>query len=322
MKIESKLAKSVLEMEESGILKISQKVEELRNKGMKVWRLDIGDPGFNTPKIIIDKMYEYTLEGYTHYGPPPGVKSLRVNIAKIYNCSFENVIVTPGSKQGILYALRSILNPGEEVIVILPAWPEYLGPVELSGGKASFVHTRKGFMPDVDSIKRNINDKTKAIILNSPNNPTGVVYSESFLKEIADLALEHELFVISDEIYSELIYGNSYASISKFMDFDDGLIIVNGFSKTYAMTGWRLGYVVAHEEIVKQMIKIQGHTITSPPTFLQYAAITALNDCKPDVKKMVAELDERRKFIMQSLSDANIEFIEPKGAFYFFIDLS
>jgi Aspartate/tyrosine/aromatic aminotransferase len=307
-------------LEESKILNFSRKIEKMINKGIKIYRFDIGDPDFKTPDKIIETAYQYMKKGYTHYGPPAGIKELREEIASLYNEKIDNVIITPGSKQAIYYALCSILEPNDEVIIILPGWLEYLGQIHLCRAKPCFVSSDEEFNPNIDLLRRRINEKTKAIIINSPNNPTGIVYDRKILKEIADIALENNVYVISDEIYSNLVYEKEFVSIKEFMKLEDGLIITNGFSKTFAMTGWRLGYALADDKIINQMKKVQIHTVVTPSTFAQYAAITALRECKKDVQEMVNEYNRRRKVIIDALNEISFEFVEPNGAFYFFLD--
>ena len=250
------------ELEESATLKASEKANQMIASGLKVYKLDVGEPDFLTPRRIIDAAYRAMLDGYTHYAPSAG------------------------------------------------------------GGVPVEIDTGSGFLPDSSELRKRIGRKTKALIVNSPNNPTGAVYDEKTVKELSDLARENNLFIISDEIYDRLVYEGDYISFRKHMKYEDGLILVNGFSKAYAMTGWRLGYVIADEKIVKEMAKIQGHTATSPSTFVQIAAVTALRECEEDVRKMVSEFSERRKIIIEMLDRKGIEYSRPRGAFYFFIDMS
>ncbi len=310
------------ELEESATLKASEKANQMIASGLKVYKLDVGEPDFLTPRRIIDAAYRAMLDGYTHYAPSAGMPQLRSAIAEKYGVRMSNVLISPGSKQALFYALYSILNPGEEVLILNPAWPSYKQIVKLAGGVPVEIDTGSGFLPDSSELRKRIGRKTKALIVNSPNNPTGAVYDEKTVKELSDLARENNLFIISDEIYDRLVYEGDYISFRKHMKYEDGLILVNGFSKAYAMTGWRLGYVIADEKIVKEMAKIQGHTATSPSTFVQIAAVTALRECEEDVRKMVSEFSERRKIIIEMLDRKGIEYSRPRGAFYFFIDMS
>ncbi len=309
------------ELEESATLKASEMANQMIAKGIKVYKLDVGEPDFSTPRKIIDAAYEAMKNGMTHYASSYGVMQLRQEIAKKYDQRAENVIITPGSKQGIFYALYSLLSPGDEVIIINPAWPSYKQVVKLAGGVPVEVDSSEDFLPDIDSIRKAIDGRTRAIIVNSPNNPTGATYPDSVMKEIASVAMENSLYVISDEIYDRLVYGVDYVSMLKHMKLSDGLVLINGFSKAYAMTGWRLGYTLADAGITKQMAKIQGHTATSPATFAQVAAVTALKECESDVKAMVSEFAERRHIVSEILSSQGLEFVEPTGAFYYFVNL-
>ncbi len=311
----------LFELEESATLKASEKANSMIANGIKVYKLDVGEPDFKTPQKIIDAAYSAMNKGMTHYAPSFGVMQLRQAIASKYNVKPENVIVTPGSKQGIFYALYSILNPGDEVIIINPAWPSYKQIVKLAGGVPKEVNADERFIPVVNEIEKAIGNKTRAILVNSPNNPTGAVYSKSTIEEIAKLAKDNKLWIISDEIYDRMVYDGRYVSFLDVMGLEDGLILLNGFSKAYAMTGWRLGYALATPGVLKQMAKIQGHTATSPVTFAQIAAITALNECEEDVKSMITEFGKRRNKVISMLNQKGIKFTVPSGAFYFFIDL-
>ncbi len=311
----------LLELEESATLKASEKANEMISKGIKVFKLDVGEPDFQTPKKIIDAAYNAMLKGFTHYAPSSGIPQLRQAIAEKYSVTQSNVMVTPGSKQGIFYALYSIINPGEEVLLLNPSWSSYKQIIKLSGGVPVEIDTDENFTPDIDLIKKKISKKTKAIIVNSPNNPTGAVYGNKTIKDLSQLAIENGLFIISDEIYDRLVYESEFVSFRKYMKYEDGLILVNGFSKAYAMTGWRLGYIITSPEIIKQMAKLQGHTATSPTTFAQVAAVTALKECEEDVRSMVDEFAERRKIIIEMLDKKGLKYVRPEGAFYFFIDL-
>ncbi|MFP3261577.1 MAG: pyridoxal phosphate-dependent aminotransferase [Nitrososphaeria archaeon] len=311
----------LLELEESATLKASEKANEMISKGIKVFKLDVGEPDFQTPKKIIEAAYNAMLKGFTHYAPSSGIPQLRQAIAERYSVTQSNVMVTPGSKQGIFYALYSIINPGEEVLILNPSWSSYKQIIKLSGGVPVEIDTDESFTPDIDLIKKKISKKTKAIIVNSPNNPTGAVYGDKTVKDLSQLAIENGLFIISDEIYDRLVYEGEFVSFRKYMKYEDGLILINGFSKAYAMTGWRLGYIIASPEIIKQMAKLQGHTATSPTTFAQVAAVTALKECEEDVRSMVNEFAERRKIIIEMLDKKGLKYVRPQGAFYFFVDL-
>jgi len=311
----------LLELEESATLKASEKANEMISKGIKVFKLDVGEPDFQTPKKIIEAAHNAMLKGFTHYAPSSGIPQLRQAIAERYSVTQSNVMVTPGSKQGIFYALYSIINPGEEVLILNPSWSSYKQIIKLSGGVPVEIDTDESFTPDIDLIKKKISKKTKAIIVNSPNNPTGAVYGDKTVKDLSQLAIENGLFIISDEIYDRLVYEGEFVSFRKYMKYEDGLILINGFSKAYAMTGWRLGYIIASPEIIKQMAKLQGHTATSPTTFAQVAAVTALKECEEDVRSMVNEFAERRKIIIEMLDKKGLKYVRPEGAFYFFVDL-
>ena len=316
----SKFAK----IEESATLKAGEKAKELQDKGISIWKLDVGEPDFNTPEPIVRAAYEAIKKGMTHYSSTQGLPELRAEIARRSGnqASPSEVIITPGSKQALFYTFEAILDPGDEVIIIEPAWPSYKQMVQLSGGRPVTIDTGEDFQPVLDSVASSLTDRTKAILLNSPNNPTGAVFSESIIKGITDIAKDAKIWVISDEIYKDIVYEGHHVSVTSFLSYDDGLILIDGFSKSYAMTGWRLGYAVAPKPVISQMVKMQGHIATCPAPFTQVGALEGLKSCGGQVREMVAEFARRRMYIISRLKANDIPFVEPKGAFYFFIDLS
>jgi len=311
-------------IEESATLRAGEKAKELQDKGISIWKLDVGEPDFSTPEPIVRAAYEAIKKGMTHYSSTQGLPELRAEIARRSGNqpSPSEVIVTPGSKQALFYAFEAILDPGDEVIIIEPAWPSYKQMVQLSGGRPITVDAGDDFQPIPEAVASKVTGRTKAILLNSPNNPTGAVFSEGTVRGIADIAKDAGAWVISDEIYKDIIYEWHHVSATSFIGYDDGLILIDGFSKSYAMTGWRLGYAIAPKPVIAQMVKMQGHIATCPAPFTQVGALEGLRSCGGQVGEMVAEFARRRAYIISRLKANGIPFVEPKGAFYFFIDLS
>ena len=294
------LSKKAQSIESSVTLAITAKAKELKESGVDIVSFSAGEPDFNTPKNIIDAAIKAMENGNTKYTNTNGVISLREAICKkfkddnglVYNPS--QIVVSTGAKQSIANALLAILNPGDEVIIPTPYWVSYPELVALADGKAVFVesHEEYSYKFTKENLEKVVTSKTKAIILNTPNNPTGAVYSRSELVEIAEFAEKYNLIIISDEIYEKLIYGEkkhiSIASISQ--DAYERTIVINGLSKSYAMTGWRLGYCGASEKIARLMTNIQSHMTSNVCSITQYAAIEALSGPQDKVNEMILNL--------------------------------
>jgi aspartate aminotransferase len=320
------LSKRVLNLKESGTLKAMIKAKELQAKGIKVIQLDVGEPDFPTPINIIKAAEKAMEEGFTHYTPSLGIPELREAIAnklreenKI-DVSKDNIIITPGSKQAIFYAVMALIDEEDEVIIPTPAWSSYMEIVTLAGGKVKEVPTNNDFSLNIEKIKEVITERTKLIIINSPNNPTGHVMDIKEIRELCELVLDSNLFVLSDEIYEKLIYEGQHISIASLPNMEERTITINGFSKTYAMTGWRLGYVVAPKNLISAMNKIQQHTATCATSFAQIAAIEALKPHTP-IMPMIEEFKRRRNYICKALEKLSFKFVKPKGAFYVFPEI-
>lgn len=288
--------------------------------------LGVGEPDFITPKPIIDAAKKSLEEGKTFYTSNQGLPILRKKISKYLYARFQipynkdEIILTAGSSQGILAALMAIIDPGDEIIVTEPTYICYVPDIEMCGGKAVVIPLRKEneykLTPDV--LQKYITSKTKAIFLSYPNNPTGAIMTKEELEAIVPIILANDLYVISDEIYAELTYGSKHCSIASFDGFKERTILVSGFSKAFAMTGWRLGYVCAPKAILDQILKIQQYIMLSAPTAAQYGAIAALDYCLSDVKNMVDEYNRRRIYLLKSFKDLGVECFDAKGAFYLF----
>ena len=316
--------KVVQDMKPSGIRKFFDIVSEMPD----AISLGVGEPEFDTPWHVVDEGI-YSLErGKTYYTSNSGLIELREEICKWYerkyNVSYNPAtesIITVGGSEGIDLALRAMLNPGDEVIIPEPSYVSYVPCVSLAGGKPVIIDLKNEnkFKLTEEELASHITDKTKVLILSYPNNPTGAIMTKEDLEPIAELAKKHDLYVISDEIYSELTYTEEpHFSIASLPGMQERTIVINGFSKAYAMTGWRLGYALAPKDIAKLMVKIHQFCIMCAPTTSQYAAIEALKNGDKDIANMRKSYDERRRYLLKRLSDIGMPAFEPQGAFYIF----
>ncbi len=312
----------------SGIRKFFDVVSEMPD----AISLGVGEPDFDTPWHVVDEGI-YSLEkGKTYYTSNSGLMELREEICKWYGRKYNifynaanQCLITVGGSEGIDLALRAMLNPGDEVIIPEPSYVSYVPCVSLAGGVPITIDLKNEncFKLTAEELKEAITDKTKVLILSFPNNPTGAIMTRSDLEPIAKLAIEHDLYVISDEIYSELTYGKQgHCSIASIPGMKERTIVINGFSKAFAMTGWRLGYALAPEAIASVMTKIHQFCIMCAPTTSQYAAIEALKNGDKDVAIMKKSYDERRRYLFKRLTDMNMPAFEPLGAFYIFPNIS
>lgn len=316
--------KVVQDMKPSGIRKFFDIVSEMPD----AISLGVGEPDFDTPWHVVDEGI-YSLErGKTYYTSNSGLIELREEICKWYerkyNVSYNPAtesIITVGGSEGIDLALRAMLNPGDEVIIPEPSYVSYVPCVSLAGGKPVIIDLKNEnkFKLTEEELASHITEKTKVLILSYPNNPTGAIMTKEDLEPIAELAKKHDLYVISDEIYSELTYTEEpHFSIASLPGMQERTIVINGFSKAYAMTGWRLGYALAPKDIAKLMVKIHQFCIMCAPTTSQYAAIEALKNGDKDIANMRKSYDERRRYLLKRLSDIGMPAFEPQGAFYIF----
>ncbi len=315
----------VRDMQPSSTLALVEMAAKLRREGHEVISLAVGEPDFTTPSTVIEAAYEAMKGGKTHYTPPRGIPELREKIAEKYRkengvkISAENVIVTP-AKMGIFIAVVSFVEPGDEVLIPDPGWVSYPEMVHFAGGKpvGYSLDENLGFRVNIEDLQEKVSGKTKVIIINSPSNPTGGVFTWDDLKAIRDLVLDHNLLLISDEIYEKIIYEGEHISPGIFEELLPHTIIVNGFSKSHAMTGWRIGYMIASQEHLSQMVKVQQHTISCAPSMAQYGALRALED-KDSVQKMVEEFRGRRDFVYSKLAEIpGLSVQKPRATFYMF----
>ena len=327
------LSKKAGNINPSITLAITAKANELKSQGIDVVSFGAGEPDFNTPENIIQAAIKAMHEGKTKYTPAGGILELKQTICNKFkndnNLEYKpsQITISTGAKQCLANVFMAILNPEDEVLIPVPYWVSYPELVKLADGVPVFVETSKenNYKYTISDLEKATTDKTKAILINSPNNPTGTIYHEEELLEIANFAKEHNLLIISDEIYEKLIYdGEKHISIAALNeDAYERTIVINGVSKTYAMTGWRLGYVAASEKITKLMTSIQSHMTSNVNTIAQYAAIEALNGPVEDLNNMIKEFENRRNFMIYKLEKLNeISIIKPSGAFYIMVNIS
>jgi aspartate aminotransferase len=314
-------------MTPSATIEITSKIAELKKQGVEILSFNIGEPDFDTPENIRDKGKEALDLGHTRYTPAGGTIELREEIAKKIlkennlKYSYQEIIVSSGAKQSLMNALLTLCEEGDEVIIPSPYWVSYIEMVKLTGAKPVLVEMEESdnFNLNIEKIKKSISDNTKCIMINTPNNPTGAIYSENQLREIANLCVENDIFILSDEIYEKLIYdGEKHISIGTLsQEIKDKTILINGVSKSFAMTGWRIGYAAGPKDIIKAMTNLQGHMTTGPNAPAQYASLEAFRNSHNSVEKMVVEFDKRRKYLVDRLNSIQgVTCILPKGAFY------
>lgn len=324
----AKLSERLNRLAPSATLAMSQKSSEMKAQGIDVINLSVGEPDFNTPDHIKIVAKEAIDENYSKYSPVPGYPDLRKAIVdKLHrenqlDYEVAEILVSNGAKQSVCNTLMALVDEGDEVIIPAPYWVSYPQMVKLAGGNPTFVKTgfAQEFKISPEQLEAAITPKTKVIILCSPSNPTGSVYSQSELEGLAHVILKHEdLYVIADEIYEHINYVGKHESIAQFPGMKERTIIVNGISKAYAMTGWRIGYIAAPEWIVKGCNKLQGQYTSGPCSISQRAAIAAYTQSQACVEEMRQAFQRRRDLIVKLAKDIHgLEVIEPKGAFYLF----
>lgn len=328
-----KLSKKATGVLPSATLEITAKAKRLKKEGKKIIAFTAGEPDFNTPDFIVNSAITALKEGFTKYTPSAGIPELRAAIAEKFRnengieCDAENIVVSDGAKSSLYHAMLAVIDDGDEVIVPSPYWVTYTEQIKLCGGVPVLVPTKKedGYKMTAADFENTITGKTRALLINSPCNPTGAVYEKRELTALAEICEKHGLEIISDEIYENLVFGGkkhySFAALSDYAR--EHTITVNGVSKSYSMTGWRIGYVCAPIETAKAMSALQGHTTSNACTFAQYASVTAIKEGGGFINEMRCEFDRRREVLIEALKSVHgITFAVPDGAFYVFADVS
>lgn len=312
----------------SGIRKIFNKAMFLED----VIHLEIGEPDFDTPQHIKEAGCKAILNKYTHYTHNAGLLELREAIADYYrstqnvDVSLENTLVSIGGTGALLLSLLAVVDIGDEVLLPNPGYPPYTSMLKMIGAIPKYYSLKENesFLPNIEEIESIITNNTKAIIINTPNNPTGIVYPPNILRRISELAKDHGLVVISDEVYERLIFDNlNHYSILKFSE-EGNVIVIGSFSKSYAMTGWRVGFAVSNNvEIIKSMTELQEHVAICAPAMAQKAAFVALTESQEEAENMVKQYEKRRNLVVSLLNELpNVSFVKPQGAFYLFLNIS
>src|SRR5216110_3989347 len=322
----ARFAKRVLSIEPSATVRISDLITDLKSRGEKILSLAIGEPDFPTPTHIIDAAKKALDDGFTKYTPAPGIRELREAIAEKSQkdnripAKPENVLVAP-TKHTLFMTCMALLDSGDEAIIPDPGWVSYAPMVTLAGARPVPVRAAdgEGFVPSADAVSEAITPRTRLVMINSPSNPAGSVYSRDAIKALADLVKDHDLILVSDEIYEKILYEGEHVSPASLDGMFDRTVTVNGFSKTYSMTGWRLGWHVAPSPLFKEIVKVQEHTITCATAFAQKAGVAALRGPTAPLKAMVDEFRARRDLVLRELKGIDrLSTDRPRGAFYVF----
>ncbi|WP_010173168.1 pyridoxal phosphate-dependent aminotransferase [Bacillus coahuilensis] len=323
------LANRVQSLTPSSTLAITAKAKELKAQGKDVIGLGAGEPDYNTPQHIIDAAYDSMTAGHTKYTPAAGLVTLKQAIIdKLKNdqgldYGLKNIIVTSGAKHALYTLFQVILNDGDEVIIPTPYWVSYPEQVKLAGGTPVYVEGKEtnSYKITPKQLADSISEKTKAVIINSPSNPTGMLYSRDELAELGKVCLEHDVLIVSDEIYEKLVYfGETHTSIAELShDLKEQTIIINGVSKSHSMTGWRIGYAVGNKDIISAMSDLASHSTSNPTTTSQYGAIAAYSGTQEPVEVMRNAFEERLDIILPKLQNIpGFSCLKPQGAFYLF----
>lgn len=325
-----KLSAKALGISPSITLKVTALAKKMQQEGRDVVGFGAGEPDFDTPANIVEAAKTALDKGLTRYTPSAGTLELRKAVADrlARKCGLSyspgEIVVSNGAKHSLFNAFAAILNPGDEVIIPVPYWVTYPELIRMNDGIPVFLQTDDTFKATADSIRAAITPNTKALVLNSPSNPCGTVYTRAELEAIAALAVEKEIFVISDEIYDELIYEGEHVSIASFGEqIKQQTILINGLSKTYAMTGWRIGYTASTKEIAELMDAYQSHATSNPNSIAQYASVEALNGPQDEIARMREAFDARRKLLCSLINDIDgLSCTVPGGAFYVMMNIS
>ena len=326
------ISEKISKIAPSATLAIDTKYKAMKAEGVDAVGFGTGEPDFDTPQYIKDAAIQAINDGATKYTPSSGTMALRKAVCKKFkdenglDYAPEQIIVSNGAKHALVNTFMAILNPGDEVIIPAPYWVSYPEMVKIADGVPVVIYTKEEdeFKFTAEQFKEAITDKTRAIVLNSPSNPTGMVYTEEELRAIADVAVENNIYVVSDEIYEHLIYEGKHVSIASFNEkIKDLTIIINGVSKTYAMTGWRIGYSASNKTIAKAIASLQSHATSNPNSIAQAATIAALSGGSEEIDSMRKEFEKRRNYMVERMN--NIEGVSckmPHGAFYVMMNIT
>jgi aspartate aminotransferase len=330
--VKNRIAKRMTGVHGEAAFETLARANELERKGRNIIHLEIGEPDFDTPAPIIDSAMEWLKKGKTHYAPVAGVRELRETLARQLSKQHgvrvepDNILVSPGAKMMIFAIIQSVIDPGDEVLYPAPAYPAYEAALLMAGAKPVPValDEDREFRFNLDDLARKITTRTKMIAINTPQNPTGGVLTLDDLKGLGKLARDHDLLILSDEIYSEIFYDAPPASMLDVPDIMDRLLLINGFSKAYAMTGWRIGYGVMPSDLVSTVNLFMNNSVSSTATFSQLAAIQAFtNETSQSVQRMVCEFRKRRDVFVDGLNSIRgVHCLRPHGAFYLFPNIS
>lgn len=317
----------VSRVEPSATLAISQLAGELEAEGADVVDLSVGEPDFPTPENVVETGKESMDAGDTGYTSSNGISELREAIAeKLRGDDLEygpeNLIVTPGAKQALYETFQTLVEDGDEVVLLDPAWVSYEAMAKLAGGSLSRVDLSAHefrLEPALEELAGTVSDETELLVVNSPSNPSGAVYTDEALEGVRDLAVEHDITVISDEIYERITYGEEPTPLATLEGMGERTVTVNGFSKAYSMTGWRLGYLAAPEELIDEAGKLHSHSVSCATNFVQHAGIEALENAEDSVEEMVEAFEDRRDLLVDLLAEHDIDVRAPEGAFYMMV---
>lgn len=329
--MELTISKKAGSISPSPTLSLDAKFKQMKKQGIPVVGFGAGEPDFETPDRIKNAAIEAIGKGMTRYTPAAGTIELRQAICDKFkrdlgvDYTVNNIVVSNGGKHSLTNVFMCICNAGDEVIIPAPYWVSYPEMVKMADGKPVFINTTEetGFKFSPEQLEKAITDKTKAVVINSPSNPTGMVYSEEELRAIAEIAVKHNIYIVFDEIYEKLIYDGKHVNPATFGDEVKELtVIVNGLAKAYAMTGWRIGYTAANEKLTKAMSSLQSHATSNPNSVAQYAAIEALSGDQSEISDMCAEYVKRRDYMVERINGIDgISCLNPNGAFYIFMNV-
>lgn len=327
MDLNQDFTERVQRVEPSATLAISNLASELEADGIDVVDLSVGEPDFETPEPIVRAAKKAIDAGHTGYAPSNGIPALRSAIAdslaeRDLSYGPENIIVTPGGKQALFEVVQTLVEDGSEVVLLDPAWVSYEAMVKIAGGSLKRVDLAPHdfqLEPALDDLAATVSDDTDLLIVNSPSNPSGAVFSDAALRGVRDCAIEHDITVISDEMYDEITYDVEQTSLGSLDGMGDRTITVNGFSKAYSMTGWRLGYLAAPSELVGQAGKLQSHSVSCATNFVQHAGVAALTECDEEIDKMRDAFEQRRDLLVDLFAEHGVDVPVGDGAFYMMV---